>query len=48
MKQILAFLLIASLRQRIYSFENALDAYAFAVMHEGNVEISNNQYIVTI
>jgi len=48
MKKLLAFLLLASLRQRVYQFENSLDAYAFAVMHEGNVEIIKDQYIVTI
>lgn len=48
MKKLLTFLLISSLRQRVYHFYSPYDAYSFATRFEGTVEIIKDQYIVTI
>jgi hypothetical protein len=48
MKKLLTFLLISSLRQRVYHFREAMDAYAFAVEFDGAVEIKETYYQVTI
>jgi len=48
MKKILAFLLLASLRQRVYEFSNAYEAHYFALQFEGTVDIVGNKYIVII
>ena len=48
MKKLLHFLLSASLRQRVYEFDDIMDAEAFAVYFGGFVEPVKDKYIVTI
>ena len=48
MKKLLHFLLSASMRQRVYHFYSATDAYYFATMFDGAVDINGETYTVTI
>lgn len=48
MKKVITFLLSATRRKRVYSFECPYEAYAFGVQFDGTVEIKDTYYQVTI
>jgi hypothetical protein len=48
MKNILATLLMFSIRKRIYQFYDPYEAWRFAVEFDGAVEIKETYYQVTI